>query len=129
MRSGLRSLLTAIGLDVSEYRWSLVLLYAVLCRKMAASMDFLLRVLLGVERPAALPTHSILSLMNGIDPHRLSDILAEADGVDEAQSAGWRSCRQSAGESFPSPKRAQFSQARSKNGPLVIVGASLNFCC
>ena len=69
------------GLEISEVRWSLVLLYAVLCRKMGASMEFLLKVHLTIDRPAALPTHSILSLMNGIDPHRLSDVLVEADGA------------------------------------------------
>ena len=76
-----------VSLDVSEHHWSLVLLYAVLCRKMGASMDFLLRVHLTIDRPAALPTHSILSLMNGIDPHRLSDILVEAEKIPESAEA------------------------------------------
>jgi len=74
-------------LDVSEHHWSLVLLYAVLCRKMGASMEFLLRLHLTIDRPAALPTHSILSLMNGIDPHRLSDILVEAEKIPDPHEA------------------------------------------
>jgi hypothetical protein len=74
-------------LDVSEHHWSLVLLYAVLCRKMGASMEFLLRLHLTIDRPAALPTHSILSLMNGIDPHRLSDILVEAEKIPDPDEA------------------------------------------
>ena len=74
-------------LDVSEHHWSLVLLYAVLCRKMGASMEFLLRLHLSIDRPAALPTHSILSLMNGIDPHRLSDILVEAEKIPDPDEA------------------------------------------
>eukprot|EP00435_Cladocopium_sp_Y103_P045750 s659_g13.t1 len=79
---------TVKGLDVSENHWSLVLLYAVLCRKLGASMEFLLRVHLTIDRPAALPTHSILSLMNGIDSHRLSDILVEAEKApDSAQDS------------------------------------------
>lgn len=86
----------------------MVLLYAVLCRKMGASMDFLLRVLLGVERPAALPTHSILSLMNGIDPHRLSDLLAEADGAPiEVQSFA---------EKYGDPADQQLSRFHTPNG-------------
>eukprot|EP00434_Breviolum_minutum_P043543 symbB.v1.2.038821.t1/scaffold6169.1/size20375/1 len=65
------------ALQVSEYRWSFVLLYFVVCRQMGASPDFLLRCLFSIECPAAVPTHSLLHLMNSLDPHRLGDLFAE----------------------------------------------------
>eukprot|EP00438_Fugacium_kawagutii_P022876 Skav214823 [mRNA] locus=scaffold1772:37736:38017:+ [translate_table: standard] len=93
---------------------------------MGASMDFLLRVLLRVERPAALPTHSILSLMNGIDPHRLSDILAEADGASPDEALSLVFSPQTDGdpaegrvELVPYHPKEQFSQAISTNQPLM----------
>ena len=68
---------TLDALQVSEYRWSFVLLYFVVCRQMGASPDFLLRCLFSIECPAAVPTHSLLQLMNSLDPHRLGDLFAE----------------------------------------------------
>ena len=66
--------------EAPEKRWSLLLLYAVLLRKMGASKAFLLEVYLALDHPAALPTHRVLELMNEVDPHRLADILGGQQG-------------------------------------------------
>lgn len=72
------------GLEAPESRWSFLLLYALLCRRMGASTEFLLRLHLALERPAALPTHHMLSLMNGMEPHHLCGLLALEEGVVES---------------------------------------------
>ena len=64
------------GLVPADFWTSAVLLYTVLARKLLAPDDFLLQAHLAiVDRPAALPTHRILSLMGGLDPHRLGELL------------------------------------------------------
>ena len=74
--------LKGLKLESPESRWSFLLLYALLCRRMGASPEFQLRLHLALERPAALPTHRILALMNEMEPHHLCALLAE--GVAES---------------------------------------------
>ena len=57
---------------VTDFWTSAVLLYAALGRSLSAPDDFLLRTYLAiVDRPAALPTHCMLSLMGSLEPHHL----------------------------------------------------------
>ena len=60
----------------TDFWTSAVLLYAALARKLSAPDDFLLRAHLAIDdRPAALPTHRMLSLMARLEPHHLGEIL------------------------------------------------------